>query len=115
MNIDADPQFTLPGGYKIGDVVYSLIKLNHETEPIDVGSKGTVQGPCSDTSAADFDQRVSVDFGDGTGGQWNLPVASISKTDPTKVRSIFTQHPPFEHTQTHAEHPHTTCIRATWA
>ena len=57
---------------------------------IDVGSKGTVQGPCDDTSDADFDQIVYIDFGDGTGGRWNMLARSISKTDPTKVHSTPT-------------------------
>ena len=84
------PQVPLPGGYKIGDVVYSLTIYIHKTETIDVGSKGIVQGPCSTTSAADFGQMVNVDFGDGTGGRWNLLVTTISKTDPTKVHSTPT-------------------------
>ena len=84
------PQVPLPGGYKIGDVVYSLVKETDETEPIDVGSKGIVQGPCRNMSAAEFDQRVLVDFGDGIGGLWDMLVTNISKTDPTKVHSTPT-------------------------
>ena len=84
------PQVPLPGGYKIGDVVYSLTKQSGTSgDVIEVGSKGTVQGPCTDTSAADYDQ-IFVDFGDGTGGRWNLHVTRISKTDPTKVLSTPT-------------------------
>ena len=84
--IPAPAQVPLPGGYKIGDVVYSLFSGKSGID-INVGSKGTVQGPSTNPSAADFDQRVSVDFGDGTGGLWNMLVTQISKTDPTKVHS----------------------------
>ena len=44
----------LPGGYEVGDVVYSLISHvgagTWQGKDIQPGSKGTVKGPCNDAS-----------------------------------------------------------------
>jgi hypothetical protein len=53
----------LAGGYQKGDRVVSLIDKN----TIKKGDVGTVLGSCTDDSAADKADRVSVDFGEGKG------------------------------------------------
>merc|ERR1712139_399318 len=75
-----------PGGYKVGDTVYSLIShkstSGDRSKDIQPGSKGTVKGPCGDSSLSDHSERILVDFDSGL--EINNLLSSISKTKPTE-------------------------------
>ena len=71
----------LPGGFNIGDVVYSTIRY----KKVKPGDKGTVVGPCDDLSVDRVAERVLVKFENGL--KVNM-LASVSlRTEPSEVRA----------------------------
>ena len=66
----------LPGGYKAGDVVYSLI--NHEN--VKQGHRGVVKGPCNNKSIDDAGSRVLITWDGGTDA--NYLTSQFSKASP---------------------------------
>ena len=82
-------------GWNIGDVCYSTISLTGNGESIVPGSRGTVTGPCSNSSLANANQRVEVQFDSGlvlnmlakttikTAAQWAEALAQV-RTDQSQ-------------------------------
>ena len=67
----------IPGGYKVNDIVYSLVDYRNTIKP---GRKGIVKGPCSNLSMEDADKRVNVDFSNGI--IVDMLTGHISKKNP---------------------------------
>ena len=65
------PSVELPGGFAVGDVVYSLISFTDATGDIEPGSKGAVRGPSTRPTA------VAVFFESGC--KANMSLSQISK------------------------------------
>ena len=87
------PVQAVPGGYRIGEGVFSLISY-HSDElhgSIDLGAKGTVIGP--DTSGSDPDETLMAEFeGYGT---YAVGLTQISRGDPNNVGDDYcTARPP---------------------
>jgi len=82
LNFDTStqPQTTeLPGGYNVGDTVYSLVKDGFESVDLEVGMVGRVMGDDGDK------KRLLVDFEAATlpgGSMWGLFPNEISRQKP---------------------------------
>ena len=72
----------IPNGYKIDDIVYSLVNYKDYRVNINPGKKGIIKGTCTDLTLEDAHLRVNVDFGNGI--MLNMLVGHISKTNPIK-------------------------------
>ena len=69
-------------GYSIGQVVYSNITYKQDGLEIVPGSRGTVKGPCNNSSLADPHERVSVKFDVG----FDLNVLATNLATSSQVR-----------------------------
>ena len=79
-------------GWKIGDECYSTISHTVDGKSIVPGSRGTVTGPCSNSSLANADQRVSVEFDSGVAT--NIDAKTQIKTAAAQVRTDQSQPQP---------------------
>ena len=61
----------IPGGFAVGDVVYSRIYHTHCGQRFSPGCRGVVRGPGNNREAGDWEQRVCVEF-DGRPSSSNM-------------------------------------------
>ena len=71
----------IPGGYYIGEVVYSLLSHSGNKGGFEPGSKGRVDGP----AVNDRDTTLSAEF-EGYCGSITMRLTSISRDHPNNVR-----------------------------
>ena len=80
-------------GWKIGDECYSTTSFTGKNgKSIVPGSRGTVTGPCSNSSLANADQLVYVEFDSGVAT--NMYAKEGIKTAAAQVRTDQSQPPP---------------------
>ena len=79
-------------GWEIGDECYSTISHTKAGKSIVPGSRGTVTGPCNNSSLANADQRVYVEFDSGV--VINMNATTQIKTAAAQVHTDQSQpHP----------------------
>ena len=78
--LKTDVSIAIPGGYKINDVVYSIVDYKDYRGEVKPGRKGIVKGPS--TEIDDANNRVNVDFGYGI--IVNILTGHISKKNPVQ-------------------------------
>ena len=83
----SDTSIAIPGGYKINDVVYSLVDYKDYRGTIQPGRKGIIKGPSTDLTVEYQDKRVNVDFGNGV--IVNMLTGHISKKNPKQENTLF--------------------------
>ena len=66
----------IPGGYSIGQVVWSKINYEQDAKPLRIGDRGVVRGP-----AESLPDRVLVEF-DGVAGSSYMLLSDIAVTKP---------------------------------
>ena len=81
----------LPRGFKINDIVYSLIDYKTDIKP---GRKGVIKGACKNVTLHDANMRVNVDFGNGI--VIDMLVSHISKKNPRENKPLVLAKPPPE-------------------
>ena len=72
----------IPGDYRIGDVVFSLVSFSDKHGSFEPGAKGTVVSAAD--SGTDPDEKLLAEF-EGYGNKINMRLTSISREDPNDV------------------------------